>query len=59
MKSVKKKVALNKYLQIFIDCMYLTIQGNIATYKNKKRIQDHIEVPCEESEEVRENKTTF
>lgn len=55
--SEKEKVALDSHLQlIIIDSMDLSIFGNIAVYGIAKEMWDHIEVLCEGTEEVRENK---
>ena len=53
----KEKVALDSHLQlIIIDSMELSMFRNIASYKTTKEMWENIEILCEGTEEVRENK---
>ena len=55
--SEKEMVALDSHLQlIIIDSMELSMFGNIASYKTAKEMWENIEILCEGTEEVRENK---
>ena len=55
--SEKEMVVLDSHLQlIIIDSMELSMFGNIASYKTAKEMWENIEILCEGTEEVRENK---
>lgn len=53
----KEKVALDSHLQlIIIDSMELSMFVNIAAYTTAKEVWENIEILCEDTEEVGDNK---